>query len=474
MAGTLGNIMSVGSESMQNARVGVDVTGHNISNAHTPGYSRQKLNLENNAPSAGRGGITFGNGAKLESVERAHDSFIETTIRKEQQKMGRHDATASGLAKLENNFNPELNTTVRDRMNTFNNALRELANFPEEHATRTNVVESGNAFAQTVNYTFNLVAEQQSDLTKELSSNCTYLTQKLEEVANLNQRIKEMESGTASRPNDLLDQRDAAVKDIANTIDCQQYVDGNGQVVLRGPGGTLMVEGVNYAKFYMADKPGADLSSVVMLDLFNQSETNVTEKLDSGKMAGMIDIRDNFCERVKGNLNELARTYASDFNKIHKEAFGKGEYANTTGRDFFVGHNEENPATALSVNLLVLNDIDAVSAALSPNASGDNIMANELVKIADNASYDDGRINFSQFYDKMVSRVGIDTMKSREEMQASKIVMGQLAAQKESVAGVSLDEEAANLLKYQQLFQASSRIITTADEMMETVLGLKR
>src|SRR5690606_20867889 len=152
-----------------------------------------------------------------------------------------------------------------------------------------------------------------------------------------------------------------------------------------------------------------------------------------------------------------------EFNRIHRQGYGNGDYSEIDGRDFFTGGDTEDPASQIAVYTLDLNDLDAVSVAISTNASGANIIANELVRIAESPFLEEGRTTFSQAYDKMVGRVGIDSMRSKEEVDATKIVAGQLAAQKEGISGVSLDEEAANLLKYQQLFQASSRLITTVD-----------
>lgn len=111
---------------------------------------------------------------------------------------------------------------------------------------------------------------------------------------------------------------------------------------------------------------------------------------------------------------------------------------------------------------------------MSSDTPGDNVIANELIKLFYEPIYHDNTANITEVYDKMVSRVGISALKTKEEAAASKIIYDKLVSQRENVAGVSLDDEAANLLKYQHLFTASSRIVTTADEMYKTVLDLKR
>jgi flagellar hook-associated protein 1 len=104
---------------------------------------------------------------------------------------------------------------------------------------------------------------------------------------------------------------------------------------------------------------------------------------------------------------------------------------------------------------------------------GDNVIANELIKFFYEKTFDNDRNTMTGSYDRFIAKLGIDTQETKEDTVASRIVMSQLQSQRESVSGVSLDEEAANMMKYQHLFTASSRIITTVDDMFKTVLDLK-
>lgn len=128
----------------------------------------------------------------------------------------------------------------------------------------------------------------------------------------------------------------------------------------------------------------------------------------------------------------------------------------------------------MEVSLGIVYNPNAVAAAMSTMTPGDNVVANQLVKLFYEPLFDDKTTTITGVYDKMISKLGISALKTKEEATASQIIYDRLKAQRETVAGVSLDDEAANLLKYQHLFTASSRVITTADEMFKTVLDLKR
>ena len=213
MAATLHNILNKGSESLANSRVAIDVTGHNISNAHTAGYSRQAVNLETKHP-IDEGLHVFGDGARIQSIARVHDSFLEKQIRREVQTQSKHETLANGLKKLEDLFNPDLTSTIRDRFNSFGNAMREVANYPEEVSVRMNVIESGKALSQAFNSTHAGILQVQTDANEEIKQNTESLNQKLLEIASLNAQIREMGAGGLSDVNDLEDKRDKLIEEI--------------------------------------------------------------------------------------------------------------------------------------------------------------------------------------------------------------------------------------------------------------------
>lgn len=470
---SLFHIMNIGGEALANARVGVDVTGHNIANAHTPGFSRQRVNLTTRNP-VSYGTNVLGNGARIDNIDRVHDKYLEGYLRKEVQAHGASEAVTKGLGRLEQLFNPELTATVRERMTTFQNALRELANYPEEPAVRTNLVEAANSVAQSFNVTHANIVGIQKDISVEVNQEISSLNQKLASVASLNQTIKEMSAG-GGPANDLLDKRDALIKDIANTVEVQVYSDKNDNLIIRGPEGSLMVEGGRSGKFLTSDPSGIKTDSRILFQADPQAPVkDVTDKIEGGKLSGLMRVRNVNAQETRGEINELARGFAETINELHKQGYGIGDYASSKGREFFSGAESDEPAADIRVADIILSDPDSISAAFVPNTPGDNIMVNEYIRSFDKPIFGEGRVTASDFYDKMVSKVGIDSMRAQEENNASKVVMSQLEGQREAVAGVSLDEEAANLLKYQHLFAASSRVITTVDQMFDTIMQLKR
>lgn len=470
----LQQILNVGGQSLGNSRIGVEVTGHNIANAQTPGYSRQRPDLVSNDP-VQYGSLSLGQGAKVGRIARAHNEYLEDALRRETQVHGRAETYSSNLSRLEGYFNPDLTSTVRMRMDAFSNALRDYANMPEEPAMRINLLETANTFTTAMNVTHENVTQLQKDISQELGVQCDLASQKLREIAELNREILALQFGDNSRPNDLEDQRDLALKELSEMMDVQMYKDDRGLYSVRGPGGQLLVEGIFAAEFRLDSSTGHQLPRVVCTDFAKSKINDLTTKFRTGKMAGMLEVRDKYAQRIRDNLNEFAMKFGNEFNEIHARGFGRADFSDSNGRQFFEGIDGKlEAASQISVSPLIQQDPNAIASGMTALTPGDNVIVNELIRIFEKPIFENGTSDVASFYDNFVAALGTASASAKSELKAAEVVKANVETQKEQISGVSLDEEAANMLKYQHLFTASSKIITTADEMFKTVLDLKR
>ena len=473
--GALANILNKGSESLSNSRVAVDVTGHNISNAHTPGYSRQIINFESKAPI--KSGIhVFGDGAKIQSISRAHNSFLQNQLIREGQIQGKNDTLSKGLQKLESFFNPDLTSTIRDRFVSFGNATREFANSPEEPSSRINVIENGKALSQAFHAAHSGVVQVQTDANEEMRQEINSLNQKLGEIGLLNSQIRELGTGGETDVNDLQDKQDKLISDVGALIDINVYKDKNQQVTIRGPNETLLVEGRFFSHLNLENRlSDNNQPNIIVSEFDKETYQDITEHIHRGKIGALVEVRDKHAQKLRDRINTLARGFAERFNAIHESGFGINEFATKTGRPFFTGVQGNGEAgQEIGVDVSIAANPNSISAAMSPNTPGDNVIANKLVKMFYDPYFENKSTTITGLYDKMVAQLGHNTAQAKEDATASKIILDKLKSQQESYSGVSLDEEAASLLKYQHLFNASSKIITTANEMYQTLLELKR
>lgn len=472
---SLNKIMGMGNESLFNARAGVDVTGHNISNAHTEGYSRQVVQTSARAPLT-YGRFIMGSGAELDSVKRAHDEYVERQMRSEMQNNGHYSSLTEGLRNLEDIFSPELTSTIRERADSFINSVREFSNYPEEIPVRVSVVDNAAQLAESFNTAHSSVREVQENLTSEIYQHMNVANNDMKEIAWLNVEIMSAEVGGRNPANDLLDRRDDLIRKLGEKMDISVYKDRGNKVIIRGPSDTLLVEdGLAAQLEFRTEEDNKGLAAICLSDLKGQNYTRINDKFTRGKIGGLVQARDVYAQRVRDQLNDFAREFAVGFNRVHRQGYGISQYGDVNGRDFFAdAEYAGEPAEQIKVSTTLLKEPESIGAALSPFSPGDNIIANEMVRFFDSSSFAGGKMSFRARYEDIVGHIGTDVQQATDEKDASDIVLAQIRENKEAVSGVSLDEEATNMMKYQNIFNASSKLITTADEMMQTVLDLKR
>ncbi len=275
MAG-LFHTLGVGSESLYANRQGVDTTAHNISNAQTEGYSRQRVELAQRDPTR-KHNVLIGNGVYVGDIKRSHDQFVEKQLTIAGSKAGESQARHAAMQDLEMIFDPELSSTVASELSSFFDTLHTLSSDPELLSSRTAVFEQANNLTNSFKRTDSQLKERREDLNGKVNAEADVITNLLKGISSLNLRIREMETGSANDANDLRDQRDRMVRELSEKIDIQYYDDKWGMVTIRGPGETLLVEGTRHASF--AAKQNAEngfMSDLLVMDFEGEYPRNIT------------------------------------------------------------------------------------------------------------------------------------------------------------------------------------------------------
>lgn len=474
MAGIF-HILNIGAESLHATRQGVDTSGHNIANAQVEGYSRQRVNISQRDPLQ-KGNILIGNGTYVGSISRSHDKFVENQINKAHQNLGFSQARADAMKGLETVFSPELNASVADEMTGFFTSLEDLSNFPEDFTVRTSVVEAGRDIANAFRRVDDELNINRSALNERVAEICGDVSQKCEEIATLNVKIQGMEVGQGQQANDLRDQRDRLLRDVSQKVEIKYYEDQHGMLLVRGPNQVTLVEAGHAAKMgVQRNQDNGGMFDVTITDWENSGTRVVTNRMDGGALQAMIQVRDKDITELRGKNNYMAAEFAGNFNQIHRNGFGIKDYSEKSGRDFFSINSDPNlSANSLQVADEILQSNDSISAASSPMAPGDNINVNGLLNLKHAKLFGNDLVNLNEYYANYAGSLGLDVVRAGHIQEANGIVVDDLIARREAVSGVSLDEEATNMLKWQANFTASSKVITTADEMLETILSLKR
>lgn len=467
--------LNIGSQSLYADRQGIDTTAHNIANAQTEGYSRQRVKLNQRDPSS-RHGILIGNGVYVGSVDRFHDNFISKQVNNAVMASGNSSTRLSALHDLESIYSPELSSTVADELNSFFSSLQDLAKYPEEISARTAVREQGKNLSGAFRRVDLDLRRYRSGLNDHVEVTTKEVSHLLKSIAHHNSQIRELEVGPRNEANDLRDQRDKMIKDLSALIDINYYDDKDGMVTIHGPGELLLVDRNKFASLEVRQSHENDgLYDVVIQDFEKSNSRVVTNLLEGGKLQALVDVRDSVAKTLLDQNNEMAKATIEEINRVHSKGFGLEEFSNSSGRNFFESIKEDQYAAQnMKLDAFIENSTNAISAASMKGSPGDNVVANSLGRIKNKKIFNEGNASLNEYYANYVSILGMESNRTQHVKEADDIILADLQSRREAVAGVSLDEEAADMIRWQTAFTASSKVITTVDEMLETVLGLKR
>ncbi len=463
-------MMDTGKRSMMNSQTALQTVGHNIANKTTEGYSRQRVEMQANVP-IGEGNLRIGTGAKASAVTRTNNPYIEKQLQREGAHLGFLNSRADNMGRVEQVYNEQINKGLNNFVTDFFNSYRELANNPESLATRTLVRESADFMAKDFHRVTNELKAVQEDIDNQLVSHVEQINQFTKEVAQLNEKIQSVElQGTPA--NDERDRRDELLKKLGEKLDIS-YAEGNdSQVVVTAGQFGVLVSGYEATKLEAKRTTDRDRVEIYYLNSERATPVKMTEFLKGGEVGGALDVRDRVVENLKSDTDQMAFMLAESINQAHVEGFDRN---NRQGVNFFSPlDGVEGAAANIQLSGTISNDVNRIVAGSQPNAPADNTVANVISSLQYRKVMTDGTASMDEFYNSLVGEIGVMAQRANREQEAQKNIISQLHNIRESISGVSLDEETTKMIEFQKAFDASARLIKTADEMFDTVLSLKR
>ncbi|HWU43735.1 MAG TPA: flagellar hook-associated protein FlgK [Bdellovibrio sp.] len=461
-------MMDTGKRSLMNSQTSLQTVGHNIANKSTEGFSRQRVELLSNVP-IGEGGLQIGMGARAGVVTRVNNPWLEKQIQKEGTSMGYEDSRADAMGRVEQIYNEQNNKGLNQYVTDFFNGFRELANNPESLASRTMVRESAVGVVKDFARVTTQLHGVQQDLDGQIKTTVEEVNQITKEIASLNEKIQTIEV-QKTPANDERDRRDLLLKKLGEKIDIT-WAEGRDSMVTVTAGHTaILVSGTS-----SSDLKAQPTNEHDRMEVFFQgtgAPANITSQISGGRIGGALEVRDHVIEDLLGHVDNLAYTLATEVNKAHIEGFDKN---GKPGVLFFeMPAQEKGAATNLALNKTIYNDVSRIAAAGSSEAQGDNTVANVISSLQYKQVMGGGTSTMDDYYNTQVGQVGAMAQRANKAQESQKNVMNQLTNIRESVSGVSLDEETTKMVEFQKTYDASARLIKTADEMFDTVLNLKR
>ena len=472
----LSNVFQTGKSGMTTAKAGIATAGHNIANASTEGFSRQRATSEAQITQqiAGQGGPYHGEGSKLSRIERINDNYLEKQLREGGRDLSYNEEKQMFLGQVEDVFN-EMNGDGLNRLVArFFNDFRKLSSDPSSEAIRQAVRESSQAMVNDFKRIRTEVEQIRSHVDNRFEGNMKELTAFAKDVAELNNKIRiaEIQGNDA---NDLQDRRDVIIKKMNTLVDLSTTKDNNGMVNIDIRGVGPIVTGPNYESYHIGRAPAqpdqGSSANALQIARSPHSTEYLTDHFKNGKMGALIETRDKSISMVLDRLDQLAFSVANAVNELHEKGFTAD---GRTGVSYFTPmEGVDGAAQRLALSQDIHASVGNIAVALQPGAAGDNRNALAISNLQNVHLFNGGRTTIDDFYNSIVSDVGVASSRNNEALTQNRSILSQLGKMRDQVSGVSIDEETTNLMQYQHAFDASAKVIKTADEMLDTVLKLR-
>lgn len=545
---SLNSVLDIAKTSLLASQKAISVTAHNISNANTPGYTRQRAVLEPMNAVLGPGGLFFGTGVNVATIERIYDSFQGSQLRAADSKLSGYDTNYGLMKTLESTLYDANGEGLSSPLDAFFNAFHNVANNPGSSAERSTLLANATILADRFNSIDASIRQNLMNINNAVEAQIDRVNALARQVAELNNQIGTVEIAGVTA-NDLRDKRDLLLDGISKIIDITTREDKNGAVDVYVAGGSFLVAGVKSSPL----TPGVNDDNPYLYDIVSNG-FNISGSISGGSLKGLIDASSKYQETLD-KVNLVAATLVKEVNLQHRAGFGldgstgvdffsqpgvtmKASSGNTGGAVITGGAVTDQTLLTLSdyeirfidpANYTVVNKstnavvqngayasggaiaFDGISFTISNNTAppgagdtfsvsttkysaqdmgvaisntnrvaaassaatlpGDNTNALAMAGIKNSPLLNGATIN--QYFNALVADIGVVTSSAASNADAQGKVVEELQLAKDSLSGVSLEEEAINLIKLQKAYEASAKLMSTADRMFDALLAIR-
>ena len=475
------SILSVARTGLAAQQAAIETISHNIANAETAGYSRQRVTLAASVPQQFPYG-SVGTGVDITSIERVRDTLLDGTFRREAGGAAFHTASHDFLASVEGVLGEPSSSGLAASMDAFWSSWSDLAADPASSAARSVVKQRGAYVAGLLNRFDQQLTDVETQNQIRLGSSLDDLNRLASEIATLNGSIVSAE--VTGRPaSDLRDQRDQRIYQISKLGDTRIFErwDGSVQVLL---GNVPIVDGIGIKKVEMMPTPPMRLRI--------EGSAEALHEPIGGTIGALVTQLERTVPEMRGRLDALARSLVTQVNDAHAQGFvfSSASPTGTAAGAFFHPGDLDNgtppalvPVTARTIRLSADVAADAGKIAASGSATGasNNAVARTMAGFRSapaTVSYTPPGASaavtssFADFYRDTVTHLGAEVRDASSAATAHETLVQQAEARRQSVSGVSTDEELVLLMRHQQAYAAASKLINAADEMMQSLLSI--
>ncbi len=455
------NLLHIGKTALEVSQLQLQTIGQNISNVNTEGYSRQRVVQSALSTDTNVDGY-YGSGVEAVRLERMRDLQLDISYRDENSQLGTWARMSERLQTLEAELAEPGDYGLSTMLSEFWDAWEQLADNPSDSTYRTNLLGATDNLATAFHELNTSLVDERAQVDDEIAGIADTVNGIASQLANLNLRIQEATSqGNAA--NDLEDSYDLLVDQLSTygNVSVQTREDGSRIVYF---GSDELVKNDSYREMSVLSEKvdGVKTSTLVWKD-----SRETLNGLHQGQIVGLVSLRDDMIGGYIDNLDILAVGIATAVNALHTLGYD-GTSTPSDGRYFFA--TDITGAADFRINEDIADHPELIAASQS-GAEGDNRIALQIAGLRGSAQMEDGS-SFGDYFSAWLGNVGSDSAQAQNSAAAHQETTALVDNYRESVKGVSLDEEATKLIQYQQTYNAAAKLVSMVDEMLSVVIGM--
>lgn len=441
-------------------RRALDVTGQNIANVNTEGYSRQRADMQaiggSPVPAFYSTSTGVGAGVKAEDVLRIRDAFLEGRGHTETANSARLTAVADAYGLVEQAFREPGDTGVQSLLADMWAGWNDVANNPQDPAARGQVIQRLNTLVGGIQFSYGQLGSQWDQTRENLRVLVDDVNATAETVAQLNQAIQGAVQSNLPA-NALMDKRDLLLTKLAEQIGATARPKENG-VIDVVVGGISLVAGSASTAFQVAGSLDPDTVASDPPRIITAGGGYAVRP--GGEAAGQLTVLNDVLPSYRASLDGVAADLAAGVNGLHVTGFDQAGNPGTPVLGPVPG-----PVTAGNLSVLLTSPAQVAASAVGPGPNNDNGLAKQIANLRLSTTGTDAT------YRQMIVELGVQAAVTGRNLGIQQVITTQVDAARDSVAGVNLDEEMTNMLSYQQAYAAAGRLVTAIDETLDVLIN---
>lgn len=453
--------LEIGRRALLTSQASLQTIGHNIANVNTPGYTRQRVNISTTLPENNTIG-TFGTGVQVTDIQHIRDLFLGDQFRQESKSLGEWSYKEKILSQVETLFNEPNEGTLSSNMTEFWGAWNTFSQNPSDFNTRHDLVATTTKMVDSFHQLSGSIDKLRASIDSDLTNYTNEINRLTGEVARINHQIQSLEIGGV-KANDLRDSRDLILDNLSTLVDINTNENQSGEMVVY-IGAMSVVNGsdainVESRVTNINGKPTHKL-------MWEGSDFELTNS--AGQLKALIESRDVIIPKYLDKLDTLAATMVEQVNLIHVQGTTENGATNIAFFD-----PTKTTAASISINQNILSD-ESYSLIVSAVdfAESDGTLATQIANLQNTNVLNNNSVSLNGYYNSIIGSVGIESHEATSFAKNYDLLVQQVDFARQSVQGVSLDEEMTNMIKYQHAYDAAARVITSMDQALDTVLSM--